>query len=170
MKIIFLDIDGPLIPLRMFFGGSRPYNYDARSFVYDPVAVGMINKLAETTGAQVVFNSAHCENTGEVMAHQARVNGLAHMHEKGKTDYIFNRDLTRESAMYNWMQRFGRPEKWIVIDDCDMKLANQIVVNYDAGLSIHDFVKAHHLLGHPLQSICSPFIVQPPDLVGRHDA
>ena len=87
MNIIFQDIDGPLIPLRMYFGGSRPFNLQAGSFVYDPVAVGMLNHLCEKFGARVVFNSAHNENPHDRMKHQGTVNGLKYLHDDCKTDY-----------------------------------------------------------------------------------
>lgn len=34
MKVIFQDIDGPLIPGRMYFAGGRIMNADKTAFIY----------------------------------------------------------------------------------------------------------------------------------------
>ena len=70
--IIFQDIDGPLIPMRMYYRGARPHN--GQSFIYDPVAVDMLSVICEKFNARVVFNTLHNENPPEVMMFQAQQN------------------------------------------------------------------------------------------------
>lgn len=51
-KIIFLDFDGPMIPGRAHF---LPLIHGHRSF--DPVAVTLVNRLAEKAKAKIVIHS-----------------------------------------------------------------------------------------------------------------
>lgn len=53
-KIIFLDIDGPMIPYRCMFlpGQTVPVS------VFDPVAVSLLNNLCEVDGWRIVLHSS----------------------------------------------------------------------------------------------------------------
>ena len=146
MKIIFLDIDGPMIPLRMYYLGARIFDYDKGSFVYDPVAVGMINKLCEENNAKVVFNSAQGENPIEVMRHQGIVNGLKYLHEDCKTD--FPKIENRYAAIIEWFKKNGDVKNWIVIDDTIVYKPKQIIIDYDIGITMDNFIKANEMLGN----------------------
>lgn len=108
MRIIFQDIDGPLIPLRMYFSGNRPFANDPGSFVYDPVAVAMINHLCEQFGAKVVFNTAHNENPPEIMFKQGHFNGFKHLHDDIQTDYETLISAGRHSSIKNGWKSIQR--------------------------------------------------------------
>lgn len=145
-KIIFQDVDGPLIPLRMYFGGNRPFDVNAGSFIYDPVAVAMINHLCSQYGALMVYNSAHNENSPENMKHQATRNGLVHQHEDIKTNFDVLHDFGRHAAIKEWLSRHPEVTDWIVIDDMPVYLPKQVHVNYSIGMTIEDFQRADYLL------------------------
>lgn len=149
MKIIFQDIDGPLIPHRMYYTGFRPYDTMRNSFVWDPIAVQMINRICEICDAKVVFNTAHCENPAEIMKHQAACNGLKFLHEDCKTSYPFTDN--RYQAITEWLDKHNTISDWIVIDDVQVCLSRQIKVDWKVGMTIENYRKACQLLGHEIK-------------------
>lgn len=152
-KIIFQDIDGPLIPLRLYYRGGRPYNEELGSFIYDPVAVDMIKSLCEKFDAKMVFNSAHCENSHAVMAHQAKINGLHNvLHEDCKTGFITETD-SRYTAIKNWLKKHPEVKEWIVIDDAEVHSPRQVRVMYNVGMTIDDYFTACRLFGDSVGQI-----------------
>lgn len=153
MNIIFQDIDGPLIPLRMYYGGSRPFNFQTGSFVYDPVAVGMLNNLCEKFNARVVFNSAHNENPHDRMKHQGTVNGLKYLHDDCKTDFNILITQGRLASIEDWVERNTIQGKWIVIDDIVVDKPNQVLVDYNVGMTIDNYYRACHLFGEKVSTI-----------------
>ena len=64
MKIVFLDVDGPLIPGRMHVAPGYATLQHAPEMMdqkwrFDPVAVMMIKRLLERTDAKIVWNTTH---------------------------------------------------------------------------------------------------------------
>lgn len=164
-KIIFQDIDGPLIPLRMFYRGFRPFDVARSAFVYDPVAVDMIRHLCERFNAKMVFNSAHCENPHHVMAHQAKFNGLDPvLHPDCKTEFI-SKINHRYDAIKEWLSRHPEVKEWIVIDDAEVHPPRQVKVNYNLGMTIDDYYEAARLFGDKTGHIIK---VQFPDHIGQN--
>lgn len=76
MRIVFLDVDGPLIPGRMYFRPNATYSARSKFYRYCPSIVDMVNWLTDATGSQVVFNSMHNTTGAEHMIAQAKFNGL----------------------------------------------------------------------------------------------
>jgi len=144
MNIIFLDIDGPLIPFRMYYRSDRMFDKQAGSFIYDPIAVDMVNVLCDMHKAKVVFNSSHGENPQEIMRHQGTFNKLLHLHDDCST--IFPKTQTRLEAIHEWQGR-NQFDNWIVIDDVEVYLPRQVVVDYKIGLTINNFYRACELFG-----------------------
>jgi hypothetical protein len=147
MNIIFLDIDGPMIPARTYYKGDRPFDHQWCSFIYDPVAVGMINRLCEQFKAQVVFSTAHNENTIDIMQHQAKYNGLRNLHSDCQTPYpIICGD--RYAAIKIWLaDHLDETDEWIVIDDLNVYLEKQVVVDFEIGMTLDNFNQACFLFG-----------------------
>jgi hypothetical protein len=52
-KVIFLDIDGPVIPIDV------PVRESVYRTTYNPESIEYLNLLCEETGAKVVTNSMH---------------------------------------------------------------------------------------------------------------
>jgi hypothetical protein len=146
-KIIFQDIDGPLIPFRMYYTGDRPFDPQQQSFIWDPVAVDMLNRLCEKFDAQIVFNTAHGENPREVLLHQAAYNRLKYIHPEVKTKYPFTANryqaITEFLEIYPSIQKFD----WIVIDDMQVCLSRQIKVDWEVGMTLENYKKSCLLLG-----------------------
>lgn len=53
-NIIFLDLDGPMIPTRCFYMEGQTEGTPTK---FDPCAVGLLNKLAEEANAKIVLHS-----------------------------------------------------------------------------------------------------------------
>ena len=51
MKLVFVDLDGVMIPLK---------EESFKSFVFNPIAVAMLNCLTGETGAHIVVSSRKC--------------------------------------------------------------------------------------------------------------
>jgi hypothetical protein len=152
MRVIFQDIDGPLIPLRMYYTGGRLFNQNARSFIYDPIAVGMVNQLASKYDAKIVFNSAHCANGPDIMRHQADFNNLTPMHDDCVTKFAKSIEH-RYDAIAEWLGRHPDVTEWIVIDDMAVNTSRQVHVDYNVGMTINNFIEACELFGDKV----SPF-------------
>ena len=146
MRIIFQDIDGPLIPFRMYYRGSRPYDVNGASFVYDPVAVDMINTLCAQCDAQVVFNTAHNENPHAVMKGQAQFNRIAKLHPTIKTNYMTDPGLNRYSAISDWLKRHPDVTEWVVFDDYALPSSRAVKIDFDIGMTLDSFTKGYEIL------------------------
>lgn len=132
-KIIFLDIDGPMIPATMFLV-DRMASYN-RTFPCTTIAV--MNRLCEDTGAKIVFNTTHNRPFDgvadiEVAIVSAGLNA-AHLHPSDlKTAYP---DLRRASAVKAWLMRHPEVTDWIALDDANFTdEPNLIWIDPDAGL------------------------------------
>lgn len=147
MKIIFQDIDGPLIPFRMYYRGDVPYDGSRDTYLWDPIAVDMLNELCKKFDAKVVFNSAHGESPKEVLQHQAKENGLLYLHDDCKTSFPFTGN--RYQAITEWLEKYPNVQKfdWIVIDDMQVCLSRQIKVDWEVGMTLENYRKACLLLG-----------------------
>lgn len=148
-KIIFLDVDGPLIPGRMYYDRiTSTYDEVAGQFKYDPIAVGMIRKLCQESGAHVVFNTAHNEHSHDVMRSKARYNGFDDLlHPKvPRTCFrvVFDR---RIDAVNDWIAKNGPVDEWVAIDDELFHDTNQVYIDFNLGITINNFFKALQILG-----------------------
>ena len=149
-RVIFLDIDGPMIPLRLYVRGDR-MRHPNGTFLFDPIGVWMINHLCQETDAQVVFNTAHCENPAEILHIQANTNAIERVHPEIKTKYMTSVN-NRANAIMEFVLRHNIKD-WTVFDDYDMNLKRQVVVDFDIGITIKDMETAfHHLTGQPVSN------------------
>jgi hypothetical protein len=150
MKIIFQDIDGPLIPMRMYYNGSRPHN--GKSFIYDPVAVDMLRTLCRKFDAKVVFNTAHNENPVDVMMYQATTNGMEDiMYTQDPATSFDDLIVSRLYSIEQWLARHPEVTDWVVIDDYEIKTDRLVQVDFRTGMTIDTFYRVCDLLGEPSQ-------------------
>lgn len=145
MKIIFQDVDGPLIPGRMYYAKNGHYSQEHGAFIYDPVAVGMLRELCKRCDAKIVYSTAHNETDLDCMRRKARINGMEDLlHEDCRTEFrvsLYN----KKDAIVEWLRR--HPEiggkDWIVFDDeTILDGLPQIKVDFGIGLTISNFFDA----------------------------
>lgn len=145
MKVIFLDIDGPMKPARCYFHELRAKDHDGG---FCPLSVAIVNRLCEKTGAGIVFNTTwnHRFRTLEQAAEFAEVNDLTGK-VLGKTKYP---GCERRVAIQDWIDNHA-PEPvthWVALDDCpSIKGPNAVLVDGENGISVQNYRDATKILG-----------------------
>lgn len=148
--VIFLDIDGPMIPTSMFL--VDPHASIKRSMPVTTVAV--LRELCARTGAKIVFNTTHNRSipthgtddediTGALVRHGF---DAVHLHPSDRhTRYP---DAPRAQAVKEWLARHPEVTKWVALDDAkfteDPRL---ILVDPDSGLTLRHLELAMERLG-----------------------
>ena len=157
MNIVFLDIDGPMIPARALFMQEQTEGYPTR---FDPCAVGLLNELCKRADAKIVIHSHwrksfwHLENVPDIKKHLIE-QGISeeHFHDV----HLCPRKLTSD--------RWHDINMWV--DDCDedidgfviledeephehfRHIHNLVAIDYDEGFTFERFNAALKVLGQP---------------------
>jgi hypothetical protein len=99
-KIIFLDIDGPMIPGRAYTiaGHTKPL-----VMKFDPVAVGLLNNFCRTRNWQIVIHSSWVRIMGGMKTYE-------HCLAEGLDKELFHKDAYCDENE-NW--RYTRVAKWL---------------------------------------------------------
>lgn len=141
MKILFLDVDGPLIPNRLYYGGIP--QFENGIWRYDPVAVEIVKYLCQRYGVKIVYNSSHNNGGLEHMINQANANGFdaVHFHADMITDFPLRLN-TRLGAIAKWLTYHPEVTKWAVFDDAIIDHVNAIQINFETGILIKDLLRA----------------------------
>ena len=130
MNILFLDIDGVVIPLRCnidtrrkeWFARMRDMGRaDQTGYgFFDPIAVTMLNDLHKQFNFHIVVSSSWAEIYTDRRDFEAifSINGLnIPMHEDWKTPRKEYPVDTRADQIFNWLQEHPDVNKYIVLDD-----------------------------------------------------
>lgn len=158
-RIIFLDIDGPVIPAPIYYlDGNVLFN---RSFM-STTALGYISRLATLGKALIVTNSAHnWFNTGEGSPDYIPVRNLKQdlirhglkenqFHDIWRTEFPNPRNRKfsesdpsgRMLAINNWIEDNG-PADWIGFDDEKYTSNKRLIhIDFELGIDYKAFVKA----------------------------
>ena len=146
MKIIFLDIDGPMIPttMLMIHGASA-----SQKRKFSPISVGLINSLCSLDDKiKIVFNSAHNDD-GVMLYNDSIREGIRseYIHQNFITTYP-STNYNRIGAIEHWLRKHGmEATNWCCFDDYDLNQTNHILVEFDLGIQISHYTKAKELLG-----------------------
>lgn len=123
-KIVFLDIDGPLLPKKAFFTVQNQkvakelsaiedrrerHLYHANNIKFDECAIGLVNRLCEKGNAQVVVISNWRRNVGlnetvEILKKQGIKEEYFH---KDPVCQIRGMSSNKIHDMYAWMSKHG---------------------------------------------------------------
>ena len=143
MKIIFLDVDGPLIPLRMHMQmGNGIFKYDEKGgyYVWDKNFIDNLNEHCPPQGIKLVWNSSHNDSGREVIRATAIANGLNPelFHEDICTGFPTS-IVSRVKAIDDWLYKNtpkGQKCKWMVVDDYKLDLyQHQIRHSLEKGMT-----------------------------------
>lgn len=141
MKIIFLDIDGPLIPTRQFICN----HYAGVSDTFDAVAVDLIKNLLLDSDAKVVVSSSWPPLLAQNAFAKA---GLSeYFHEDWRTPRKFSSNHYHEIGL--WLENHPEVTHWIAFDDMPTPKPGGILVDLDDGILIEHFRHAQVLLDVP---------------------
>lgn len=152
-KVIFLDIDGPVIPIDV------PVRESVFRTTYNPDSIEYLNLLCEETGAKVVTNSMH--NYQDWLDGDLRDDLIAwgldkkFVHDDWRTvfpmiDYSKVkspvRGIGRLVAIQDWIKHHG-DSSWVCFDDRKFSnLANLIHIEDGLGIKEHHFDSALDIL------------------------
>lgn len=156
-KIIFLDIDGPLIPSSMFVNKDGTLNSTAsKNRDFSPTACAVLNYLCRKTNAKIVFNSAHnydISNGRELKNDVISRGGILpeHIHPVFRTEYYpaSNNGLTKKDAILKWLETNGKKDTlWASLDDDKiMQSKNFVHVDFDAGITFATLNRVYRIFG-----------------------
>ena len=114
-KILFLDIDGVLLPGRAYMLPNQTNNPYVT--VFDPCAVSMLNEACRKQGRKIVVHSSWVKHwtAPEIRKHlvEQGVNE-EHFHDDWYTDPHFH---WRYDRVRDWMSRHKETTDWVVVDD-----------------------------------------------------
>lgn len=143
-RVIFLDIDGPMLPARAWVG--RTESPGVPLIEWDPIAVAMIYALVNEVEAKLVLSSSWATmGRTEFDRHLVR-NGLRadYLHD----DWMTPRDLpTRSKQVHAWLGAHPEITKWISFDDDRVDGDGAITVSFEDGISLNDYNLARRKFG-----------------------
>jgi hypothetical protein len=115
-------------------------------WIWDPVAVGMLNSLCEIHGAKIVFNSSHNALGVDYLVEHCNFNGLKieHIHQTIHTEFPLQ-TISRFGAISKWLTYNGVDvDCWI--DDFKISTDNLVRVSFNNGITFEKYEKANILL------------------------
>lgn len=133
-RVIFLDIDGPVIPYTMFLLDKMCSWHR----VIPTHTVAVVKEACERGNAKVVFNTTHNRSwEGAPHIEEAVIAaGLPRemVHPDMKTKYP---DIARGDAVLEWLHRHPEVTDWIAFDDVKFTEADNLIwIDPDAGLHL----------------------------------
>lgn len=140
-RILFLDVDGPMIPGYMYFINKNA----SMERTISPISVVLVNKLIERSGAKIVMNTAHNNNFEAFGVHikddliKAGIPAES-FHKHWQTGYP---DVGRLEAIKFWLAHNDPEADWICFDDADFTYEeNLLLVDFEIGLTTYHFNQA----------------------------
>ena len=144
-KILFLDIDGPVIPATQAFI-NRHASWER---MFAPQCIAIVKHILDQSGAKLVTNSTHNQETphlngGRTLREDLIAAGIQAelFHPVWKTQYPnISGSLRRLDAIELWQAENGQAD-WIALDDANFTDDERLVlVDFDCGLTVADFNK-----------------------------
>lgn len=162
MKILFLDVDGPLIPTRLHVNIGGLFKYDMRDglHVWDPEVIQNLNDHCPSQDIKLVFNTMH--NTGGIslIKDTALMNGISAdlLHPDLITRFPLGID-DRLGGIYDWLNRnvpVNQSCKWVVVDDFQLPVHNLVNVDLHYGITDKDIIRIFSMFLHDEEISWSP--------------
>ena len=161
--VIFLDIDGALLPLRArVLGGNpealeralvkRPRTLAEYPQAFDPVGIAMVNRLGTRSDGQFVISSNWLvggEDKGRAALVQDLLihNGLepGRFHEHPTVPKKLRSNKAQEIAM--WLDAHPMVHRWVTIEDDHWDDERCVPCSYEDGMTAEVYRAACHALG-----------------------
>ncbi len=145
-KVLFLDVDGPLINTPIFYLDRQCSLQRTR---VNTQALAYCKRLLELTKAKLVMNTTH--NNFDVEGRSVKDDlvrwgmPVEYFHDDWRTNYPNTR---RASAVTNWLAAHGDPD-WVAFDDDRFTNDPRLVwIDFDLGVDKATFNKALKHFGH----------------------
>lgn len=116
-NVVFLDFDGPMIPLRAMPLEGQTNDPPSK---FDPCAVGLLNRLCEKTHSKIVIHShwryspVHCEKYPDLKKH---------LIDQGVKEEYLHDDLECEKLDWRWvdiqayLKKHPEITNYVIIED-----------------------------------------------------
>jgi len=161
--IIFFDFDGVLNSIASMIGLGAP------NIHFDPVAVGLVHKLAAATNAKIVISSSwrigrtvdelkmilnktsHWRHDWSIVIDKTPAYGYGDV----SFDFDFDMRLTRGSEIAQWRKNRKHTGRYVIIDDDSDMREDQLLFfvkcNTADGFGLQQYIRALRLLSpnHP---------------------
>lgn len=141
--IMFLDIDGPMIPYDVHT--QKIHEYFNEDYKWNKISVSLINELIRCTGLKVVISSSYRKAyTLNQIEDKMKNEGFKYSLMDETPDI---KDLPRKDEILKWINSHN-VRNFIIIDDVENKdisdyfPRNFIMVDHKKGFSIKDFKKS----------------------------
>ncbi len=130
-KVLFLDIDGPMITQRSTFLKQIGLNKN-----FDPVASALVSTLLRELDAWIVVSSSWRVRPLEVIESIFRYNKvLTKFHPDWRTT-VKHPKFSRREQILEWISRHPEVKSWAAVDDEDLSpLSNFVHVTYENGIT-----------------------------------
>ena len=158
MKVIFVDIDGPLLPGKMHLFEENRTNVPKAIPKFDEFAIRAFNLWAKYSEAKIVFSTYWAEYfTADELKNIMLKNGLGFdYHEDVITPK--KHTSTRNAEINWWLEEHPEVTHWIAVDDdTDCRALEEyddinetgrwIEVNFNDGISLRNFYDGCNGLG-----------------------
>ena len=145
-KIIFLDIDGPLLPARAWV---LPQNRDAsETSQFDPIAVAFVNRLIERSEGQIVISSTWRARGLKYITQCFEANGISarDFHSDWATPTGPNINYSRKEQIAVWLHNHSEVTHYVCIDDIDLGIKECVLVTFQDGMLLDHYREATRLL------------------------
>lgn len=143
MKVLFLDIDGPMIPRRAY----RLPGQTLRVTLFDPVAVSLLLDVLNRSKAKLVISSTWGSwYSKDDFIKQLEKNGISasYLHEDWVTPRKFS--SLRCNEIQWWLNKHKEVTHYAILDDEHVPLPNTVRVTLNDGLLYGHYQKLLKLL------------------------
>lgn len=143
-KICFLDIDGPMIPVRAYLLA----NQTKLASVFDPCAVAMLNGILQSSTVQIVISSIRGQDGRAYCEQLLSSNGIDPklMHD----DWITPRNCGgRAQEIASWLTNHPDIVDYVAIDDEDLDVKivpNAVLCDTYEGFSYKNYLECRRML------------------------
>ncbi|UIS25288.1 hypothetical protein [Erythrobacter phage vB_EliS-L02] len=134
-RILFLDIDGPMIPASYYLVDRSCSHY--RRFPETQIA--LLNELCERSGAKIVFNTTHNQEWewAPPIHHALQAHGLKREHIRETNFKTRYPSLPRDLAVAEWLAENNPDADWLALDDVRFTDDDRLIwVDADTGITL----------------------------------
>ena len=145
-KVLFLDIDGPMIPMRAWVINTERKLYER----FDPIATATIKRVLDKVDAKIVISSAWRDYGYEKIVKVLDENGISHsyIHEDWQTKDLFGHQIhSRHKEILDWLKRHPEVDRYVVLDDAKLDIPNLVRVTMEDGILYAHQRQIFHLFG-----------------------
>jgi hypothetical protein len=137
VKVLFLDIDGPVVNTRSILANPQCDCW----YAIDTIGVALLVKIAKKYDVKIVSNTARHSLDFDVMKSKLEMLGLVFY---GSTN--LPKTLPRKQAIVEWLEANPEVEQWAAVDDEFIDHENAVLIDYDEGITTKAFLSILNIL------------------------